>query len=100
MIKVQIVPRDTQDPHQLIRNAIGDGQVEAFELAKVKGGLVIRRTEGGGRIWLDRAPGLLVATLRRKDRSKEAELLQAFVGMLAGRFRSSIAAINLQFQNS
>ena len=98
MIHVQIIGHDNSNLKALIKNAIVDGKIRSFEIAKVKGGLKITHRRYIGSVNLTRrTAGPLIALVKCHNRDKEWQLLAAFIGRLAYHFKSDIAAINIQF---
>ena len=98
MIHVQIVGRKGANVYSLIRRAITDGNIRAFALTQVKGGLRIRHQKFLGDIRLTKSPGPVLATLVCKNRAKEFQLLESFVGRLVYHFKNDIASINIQLE--
>jgi hypothetical protein len=98
MIHLQMVSREGANLQSLVRSAINDGQIKSFAIARVKGGLVIKHKKHIGEISLDQTSGPLLATLKCKNRTKEWQLLEAFVGRLAYHFKNDISAVNIQFE--
>lgn len=98
MIHLQIVSRGSENIQSLIRSAINEGHIKSFEIAQVKGGLVIKHKKHLGEIAIKQTSGPLLATLKCKNRAKEWQLLEAFVGRLAYHFKNQISALNLQFE--
>ena len=96
MIHIQLVSRDGQNLQTLIRTAISEGHIKSFETVKVKGGVTITHKKFIGKITLQPTKGPLVATLLCKNRQKEWQLLETFVGRLVYHFRNQIAGINIQ----
>ncbi|HYX72868.1 MAG TPA: hypothetical protein VE732_08855 [Nitrososphaera sp.] len=99
MIHLQIVSRDGQNLQSLIRSAINEGSIKSFAIARVKGGLVIKHKKHLGEIALENTSGPLLATLKCKNRAKEWQLLEAFVGRLAYHFKNEVSAVNIQFES-
>ena len=97
MIHMQLIARADEDLQGLLRAAIKDGQIRSFEISQVKGGLRIRHKKRLGEIRVDRTQGPLLITILCKNRAKEWQLLEAFVGRLAYHFGNEIAGINIQF---
>jgi len=64
----------------------------------VRGGLVIQHRKYIGEIRFTRTAGPLIAALKCQNRSREWQLLGAFVGRLAYHFKNEIAAMNIQFE--
>jgi hypothetical protein len=98
MIHLQIVRRENDNVQSLIRAAIASGKIKSFKTAQVHGGLKIKHKTYLGVISIKGTKGPLLATVRCHDRSKEWQLLEAFVGRLAYHFSNEIAGINIQFQ--
>lgn len=98
MIHLQLVSRNGDNLRSLIRQAINDEKIKSFEVAQVKGGLRIKHKKHLGEIRIARTRVPLVATLVCKNRSKEWQLLEAFVGRLSYHFKNEIAAINIQME--
>jgi hypothetical protein len=99
MFHVQVVSRNEENLQTLIREAIADGRIRSLQTDKVKGGLRITHKRFLGAITLQRTRGPLLATVACKNKSKEWQLLEAFVGRLAYHFREEIAAINIQMDS-
>ncbi len=100
MIHLQIVGRGRDNLQSLIRAAIAEGKIMSFETAQVKGGVKITHKKYLGTIRLNRTPGPLLATVACHNRTREWQLLEAFVGRLAYHFSDQIAAINIQLEPS
>ena len=99
MIHVQLVSRNRDDLHSLIKTAITGGQIRSFQIDRVHGGLQISHKKYLGIIKLQRTSGPLVATIQCKNRKKEWQIFEAFVGRIADHFTAEIAAINIQMQS-
>jgi hypothetical protein len=97
-VHLQLLSRTGAQLDTLIRTAIAHESIKSFEVARVKGGLRIRHKKHLGEVRFSRTPGPLLATLVCKNRSKEWQLLEAFVGRLSYHFKNDIAAINIQFE--
>jgi hypothetical protein len=97
MIHVQIIARDGDNLQSLIRAAIKSDKIKSFETAQVQGGLKITHKRHLGAISLRRTKGPLLAIVQCHNRSKEWQLLEAFIGRLAYHFTNEIAAVNIQF---
>ena len=98
MIHLQMVSREGENLQSLIRSAINDGRIKSFAIARVTGGLVIKHKKHIGEIGLEQTSGPLLATLKCKNRAKEWQLLEAFVGRLAYHFKNEVSALNIQFE--
>lgn len=98
MIHIQVVSRTGENLQSLIRSAIGDGRIRAFTVAQVKGGLRLQHPKFKGELRLTRTRGPLLVTLISKNRSKEFQLLETFIGRLTYHFKNEIASINIQLE--
>lgn len=98
MIHVQLISRAGANLQTLIRNAIAEGQIKAFETTKVVGGLRISHKKHPGFINIEKSKGPLIATITCTNPEKEWQLLETFVGRVAYHFSSEVAAINVQFE--
>jgi hypothetical protein len=98
MIHLQIISRSDNDLQTLIRTAIAGGSIKSFQILQIKGGLKIGHKKHLGEIRLTRTLGPVLATLVCKNRAKEWQLLEAFVGRLAYHFKDQIASINIQLE--
>jgi hypothetical protein len=103
MVYLQIVGRDGSNLQSELRTAIAEGRITSFEVAQVRGGVKLRHVRYLGEIKLDQmrsptAPGPLIVTVICKDRSKEWQLLSAFIGRLADHFKDEISSINIQLE--
>ena len=96
MVHVQVISRGDTNLQTAIRSAITEGAIKSFEISQVKGGLKIRHKKHLGEVRFVNTKGPLLATLVCKNRSKEWQLLEAFVGRLVYHFKNEIAAINIQ----
>lgn len=98
MIHLQIHSREGQNLQSLIRGAISEGNIVSFETIQVKGGLKIKHKKHLGTVALEQTAGPLLATVVCKNRSKEWQVLEAFIGRLAYHFKNEISAINIQLE--
>ena len=98
MVHMQVLGRDGANLQAAIKKAISDGAIKSFEVAQVKGGFKIKHKKHLGEIRFTKTPGPLLASLVCKNRSKEWQLLEAFVGRLAYHFKNDIASINIQLE--
>jgi hypothetical protein len=101
MVHLQLVSRNGENIAMLVRAAIGNGSIKSFEIARVVGGLRIRHKTHLGELHFSktRAPRApLLVTLVCHNRTKEWQLLQAFVGRLSYHFKTEIASVNIQFE--
>jgi hypothetical protein len=98
MIHLQIINREGENVQSLIRSSISDGHIKSFAIPRVKGGLVIKHKKHLGEIALEQTSGPLLATLKCKNRAKEWQLLEAFVGRLAYHFKNEVSGVNIQFE--
>jgi hypothetical protein len=98
MIHLQIISRGGDNLQSLIRGAIASGSIKSFEVARVQGGLKIKPKKHQGIIALTKSPGPLLATLVCKNRTREFQLLEAFIGRLAYHFKNEISSVNIQFE--
>lgn len=98
MIHLQIISRTGRQNNLqvLIRKAISEGRIRSFATSQVKGGVKITHKKHPGTIKLKPSDGLLLATIICKNRSKEFQLLETFVGRLAYHFAAEISAVNIQ----
>ena len=98
MIHTQLISRNSENLQTLIRQAITEGKIKSFQIAKVAGGLKITHKKHKGSIKFANTKGLLLATISCKNPTKEWQLLEAFIGRLAYHFSDELAAINIQFE--
>jgi hypothetical protein len=98
MVHVQVVSRDASNLQAAIKKAINDGAIKSFAVTQVKGGLRIKHKKHIGEIRFTKTPGPLLAHLVCKNRSKEWQLLEAFVGRLTYHFKNQIASISIQLE--
>ena len=98
MIHLQVINRGGENLQSLIRSAINEGQIKSFAIVRVKGGLVIKHKKHLGEVALEQTLGPMLATLKCKNRAKEWQLLEAFVGRLAYHFKNEVASVNIQFE--
>lgn len=98
MINIQAVSRDGENLQSLLRTAIKEGHIKSFKVVQVKGGLRIKHKKHQGVICLEHRNGVFLATLSCKNKDKEWQLLEAFIGRLVYHFKSEMAAINLQLK--
>lgn len=98
MVHLQVLSRDGVKLQAAIKKAIGDGAIKSFEVVQVKGGFKIKHKKHIGEIRFTKTSGPLLVSLVCKNRSKEWQLLEAFVGRLAYHFKNDIAAINIQLE--
>lgn len=98
MVHLQLISREGDDLRAVIRSAIEEGHIKSFEIARIRGGLRIRHRKFQGEIRLDPTAGPLLVSVRCRDRTKEWQLLSAFIGRLADHFKDEIIAINMQFE--
>ena len=84
---------------QHIRTAINGGQIRSFQIDRVRGGLQISHKKYLGIIKFQRTPGPLVATIQCKNRKREWQIFEAFMGRIADHFTDQIAAVNIQMQS-
>jgi hypothetical protein len=98
MVHLQLISRNGVKLQGLIRKAIKDGAIRSFEVAQVKGGLTIKHKKHIGEIRFVSTSGPLLATLVCKNRTKEWQLLEAFMGRLTYHFKNEIASINVQLE--
>lgn len=98
MIQVQVICKKNQNLKSLIRIAIQGGTIKAFQIKKVQGGLQIQHKKFLGGISIKQIENVLVAILKCKNKAKEWQLLESFVGRLAYHFQINIASINIQFE--
>jgi hypothetical protein len=96
MIHIQAVSRDGQNLQSKLKSLIREGSIKSFEVAQVKGGLKIKHKKYQGSVSLEHRSGLLLATLSCKQKGKEWQLLEAFVGRLSYHCRAEIGSINIQ----
>jgi hypothetical protein len=96
MITIQAITRGGQNLQARLRLAIREGHIKSFEVSQVKGGLRIRHKKHLGNVALEHRNGLTFATLSCKNKEREWQLLEAFVGRLVYHFKADIAAINIQ----
>ena len=96
MIHLQIIGRNENNLQSAIRSAISEGKIKSFQTAKVKGGRKITHKKHLGSISLTPTKGPLLATVSCKNREREWQLLEAFIGRLAYHFSDTIGAINIQ----
>ncbi len=100
MIHLQIISRDGANVHSLIREALTNGSIKTFEVSQVKGGLRIHHKKFPGEIRFTKGPGPVLATLVCKNRVKEFQLLESFIGRLVYHFKDEIGSINIQLEPS
>lgn len=98
MIQVQVICKENENLKSLIRAGIQGGTIKAFQIRKVQGGLQIQHKKFLGGISIKQIENVLVAILRCKNKTKEWQLLESFVGRLAYHFQVKIASINIQFE--
>lgn len=98
MIHAVALSRSGNNLQGAIRNAIKDGAIKSFEVSQVKGGFRIKHKKHMGEIRFTKTSGPLVAHLVCKNRSKEWQLLEAFVGRLAYHFKNDVTCINIQLE--
>lgn len=98
MVHLQVVGRDGVNLQAVIKKAIASGSIKSFEVPQVKGGFKIRHKKHMGEIRFTRTMGPLLAQVVCKNRSKEWQILEAFVGRLAYHFKREIAAIKIQLE--
>ena len=98
MIHLQIISRTGKQNNLqvLIRKAISERRIKSFSTSQVKGGVKITHKKYPGAIKLTPSDGLLLATIMCKNRSKEFQLLETFVGRLAYHFAEEVSAVNIQ----
>src|SRR5687768_6068584 len=98
MIHIQLVSRDGSNLQSLIRQAIAEESIKSFTVAQVKDGLKIKHKKHLGEIRLKQTKGPLVATLVCKNRSKEWQIFEAFMGRLAYHFKNDISSVNIEME--
>lgn len=98
MIQVQVICKEKEKLKSLIRTGIQEGTIKAFQIKKVQGGLQIQHKKFLGSISIKQIANVLVAILRCKNKTKEWQLLESFIGRLAYHFQENIASINIQFE--
>lgn len=98
MLHVQITTQKGTNIQALIREAIADGSIKSFEVKRVKGGLRIIHKRYQGQILLTKTRGPILATVIVKNRDKEWQIFEAFLGRLAYHFKNEILGINIQFE--
>jgi len=99
MVHLQLIGRDAADIGALVRSAIEEERIKSFEIARIRGGLRIRHKKFRGEVRFARTEGPVMVTVRSPDRSKEWQLLEAFIGRLTYHFASAIAGINIQLES-
>jgi hypothetical protein len=100
MIHVQLLNRKEENLHSMIRAAIAEGHIKSFQTAKVVGGLKITHKKHLGVISISKSKGPLIVTISCKNREKEWQLLEAFIGRIAYHFAKEVAGINIQFKET
>lgn len=98
MIHLQLMPRNGDNLQSLIRQAIADDKIRSFDVAGVRGGLRIRHKKHLGEIHFERSKGPTLVTIMCKNRTKEWQIFEAFIGRLVYHFPDEIAAINIQME--
>ena len=98
MIHIQIVSRSGENLQSLIRGAIAAGKIKSLAVSSVKGGVRLHHQKFQGELKLTRTSGPLLVTLICKNRSREFQLLETFIGRLTYHFKNEIAAINIQLE--
>ena len=99
MVHLQLIGRDAADIGALVRSAIEEERIKSFEIARIRGGLRIRHKKFRGEVRFARTEGPVMVTVRSPDRSKEWQLLEAFIGRLTYHFANAIAGINIQLES-
>ena len=99
MVHLQLISRDAADIGALVRSAIEEERIKSFEIARIRGGLRIRHKKFRGEVRFARSEGPVLVTVRSPDRSKEWQLLEAFIGRLTYHFAGAIAGINIQLES-
>lgn len=87
MIQLQIIGRDGAKLKPLIRTSIQDGKIKAFHITAVKGGLKIHHNKYVGSVAISQKKNILFATLRCKNKQREWQLLESFIGRLTYHFK-------------
>jgi hypothetical protein len=98
MIQLQAIGKDGTRLKPLIRTAIQDRQIKSFQITQVKGGLRIQHAKYPGTINFSQKKNVLFATLNCRNKQKEWQLLETFIGRLTYHFKDDILAINIQFE--
>ena len=98
MIQVQVICKEKENLKSLIRTGIQEGTIKAFQIKQVQGGLQIQHKKFLGSISINQIENVLVAILKCKNKTKEWQLLESFIGRLAYHFQENIASINIQFE--
>ncbi len=98
MVHLQLISRAGEDLRAVIREAIEEGHIKSFEIARIRGGLRIQHKKFQGEIRFEPTDGPLLVTVRCRDRTKEWQLLSAFLGRVADHFKDEVIAINMQFE--
>ena len=97
MIQVQVICKEKEDLKSLIRTGIQGGTIKAFQIKKIQGGLQIQHRKFLGSVSIKQIENVLVAILKCRNKTKEWQLLETFIGRLAYHFQERIASINIQF---
>ncbi len=98
MIQLQIIGKDGARLQTLVRTAIQEGKITAFQVAQVKGGLKIQHYKYLGSIKFSQKKNILFATLKCNNKQREWQLLESFIGRLTYHFKDKMTAINIQFE--
>lgn len=98
MIQVQVICKERENMKSLIRTAIQDGTIKAFQIKKVQGGLQIQHKKFLGGISIKQIENVFIAIIRCKNKAKEWQILESFVGRLAYHYQEQIASLNIQFE--
>ena len=98
MIHMQVIGKEGSIIKSLFRTAIHGKKIKSFKVVQVKGGMKIEHAKFMGSIKFIQKKNILFATLLCNNKSKEWQILEAFIGRLTYHFKDRIAAINIQFE--
>jgi hypothetical protein len=98
MIHMQVIGKEGSTIKSLFRTAIQDKKIKSFRVVQVKGGLRVQHAKHMGSIKFIQKKNILFATLLCNNKSKEWQILEAFIGRLTYHFKERIAGINIQFE--
>ena len=96
MIRFQIVEHLGAGLHRSLLDAMKSGQLQTFSSSK-RGRKVSHVKYPGWINWSNSEGVITCEVLSPRKPNNEWQLMHAFLGRLAARFASSIAAINIQF---
>jgi hypothetical protein len=100
MVHLQIISRNAADVQAALRSAIEEQRMTTFEIERIRGGLRLRHKRFRGEVRFHPTDGPLLVTVRSPKSNNEWQLLSAFIGRLADRFRDQVSSVSIQFQST